>query len=217
MQIVSKSELEAYFTAQPQLVFKESRGKCGYGTHFIETTELDGNSIRSYMILNHFDIVEECIIQHNDMSKLSSSGVNTVRIVTQIKDHDVVDILGCRLRISVDSKVDNMAAGNIAAVIDDITGSVTSMGYYSDITKPPVNHHPVTGIEIYGFKVPYWNECIELAKDAALYHQVNRSIGWDIAIFHDGPGLIEGNHDWCKLLWQIPANKGLKSMLHQYV
>jgi len=24
---------------------------------------------------------------------------------------------------------------------------------------------------------------------------------------------IEGNHDWCKLVWQLPVNKGLKSML----
>jgi hypothetical protein len=38
----------------------------------------------------------------------------------------------------------------------------------------------------------------------------------DIAITNRGPELIEGNHDWCKLLWQLPAKKGLKHMLVNY-
>lgn len=56
-------------------------------------------------------------------------------------------------------------------------------------------------------------ECFQLAKDAALKHPHNRSIGCDIVVTVDGPGLIEGNHDWCKLVWQLPVNQGLKSLL----
>ena len=33
---------------------------------------------------------------------------------------------------------------------------------------------------------------------------------------NEGPELIEGNHDWCKLLWQLPVNKGLKHVLEKY-
>ena len=43
-----------------------------------------------------------------------------------------------------------------------------------------------------------------------------RSIGWDIVITENGPGFIEGNHDWCKLLWQLPVNTGMKSVLESY-
>jgi hypothetical protein len=32
----------------------------------------------------------------------------------------------------------------------------------------------------------------------------------------NGPDLIEGNHDWCKLLWQLPVNRGMKSELDHY-
>ena len=53
-------------------------------------------------------------------------------------------------------------------------------------------------------------------KKAALLHPQNRSIGWDIVITAKGPGFIEGNHDWCKLLWQLPVKKGMKSVLDAY-
>ena len=44
----------------------------------------------------------------------------------------------------------------------------------------------------------------------------NSSVGWDIAITENGPELIEGNHNWCKLLWQLPVKKGLKHVLDKY-
>ena len=56
-----------------------------------------------------------------------------------------------------------------------------------------------------------------MVKKAALEHPQNRSIGWDIVITENGPGFIEGNHDWCKLLWQLPAEQGLKSLLAPYL
>ena len=67
-----------------------------------------------------------------------------------------------------------------------------------------------------GFQVPFWSETLELVKAAALVNTDNRSIGWDVAITNDGPELIEGNHDWCKLLWQLPVKKGLKPILEKY-
>jgi len=51
---------------------------------------------------------------------------------------------------------------------------------------------------------------------AKLYPQ-NLSIGWDIVMTEKGPGFIEGNHDWCKLLWQLPVKKGLKVLLDAHL
>jgi hypothetical protein len=93
---------------------------------------------------------------------------------------------------------------------------VKGPGVYSDITKPDQEYHPVTDVKIRGFQVPFWKESLEMVKDAALRHPQNRSIGWDVVITEKGPGLIEGNHDWCKLLWQLPVKKGLKLMLKDY-
>jgi hypothetical protein len=68
-------------------------------------------------------------------------------------------------------------------------------------------------VSIIGFQIPFWPETLKLAKDAARLHPQNRSIGWDIVVTPDGPGLIEGNHDWCKLVWQMPVKQGLKHLL----
>ncbi len=200
-----------------KLVLKESNGKCGLRTHFIETSNYTTKSFMRLMEEEGYDLAETFIEQHPELNKLSPSGVNTVRIFTQLSANDEVEILGCRQRISVNSKIDNLAAGNIAAPIDEKTGRINGKGIYSDITKDPVEKHPATGVEIIGFQIPLWNQCLELATKAALNHPQNRSIGWDIVVTTNGVGLIEGNHDWCKLVWQLPVNKGLKPILENHL
>jgi len=199
-----------------KLVFKSADGNCGRDVEIQSCGEFDKESIISYMEDADYELVEEFIEQHSELNRLSPSAVNTVRIFTQLNEQDRVEILGCRLRISVDSPVDNMAAGNIAAPIDLATGRLSGPAVYSDITKPECEYHPVTNVKIPGFQVPFWDDTLEMVEKAALLHKQNRSIGWDIVVTERGPGLIEGNHDWCKLLWQLPAQKGLKSILTRF-
>ena len=199
-----------------KLVFKVSNGKCGESV-ILKTSEIEKDDLIAFMKSNGYDMVETFIQQHPDLDKLSPSAVNTVRIFTQLDRSKNVEILGCRQRISINSSVDNMAEGNAAASINEELGVIEGPGYFSDITKEPIYFHPVTKTQVIGFKVPFWKECVQLAKDAALKHPENRSIGWDIVVTQNGPGLIEGNHDWCKLVWQLPVNRGLKSLLKTHV
>jgi hypothetical protein len=202
---------------EQQLVLKESKGKCGLGVAFVNFSDFSVESLIDYMDKKGFDLAESYINQHIDLNRLSPSGVNTVRIFTQLNEKDEVEILGCRQRISVDSPVDNLAAGNLAAPINEEDGVISGPGVYSDITKKEKVKHPITGTAIVGFKVPYWEDCLQLAKKAALEHKENRSIGWDIVVTENGPGLIEGNHDWCKLVWQLPVKEGMKGVLEEHV
>jgi len=199
-----------------KLVFKKSDGKCGAEVEIRRCSEFDPITITEFMKENNYGLVEEFIVQHPHLNLLSPSAVNTIRVFTQLNEVDEVEILGCRLRISVDSPVDNMAAGNLAAPIDEETGEVNESAVYSDITKEACTVHPVTGVNIVGFQIPYWKETLNMVKRAAKLHPQNRSIGWDVVITKDGPGLIEGNHDWCKLLWQLPVKKGLKPFLEAH-
>lgn len=196
-----------------KLVFKTSDGKCGAQVEIRDCKEFDRVNIIEFMESSGYGLVEEFITQHAKINELSPSAVNTVRIFTQLNDHSEVDILGCRLRISVGAPVDNMAAGNLAAPIDETSGHVCGPGVYSDITKPEQKYHPITKVKIEGFEIPFWQQTLQMVKKAALLHPQNKSIGWDVVITERGPGLIEGNHDWCKLLWQLPVKKGLKSFL----
>lgn len=199
-----------------KLVFKHSLGQCGNGVEVVSAKGLTAASVIDRLKKTGNDYVEEFVVQHPDLMRLSPSGLNTVRIVTQVNQNKEVEIIAARLRISINSAVDNLAAGNTAAPIDIATGQVNGPGVFSDITKEDVFRHPVTQTEIVGFTIPYWQQTIAMIKEAALKNKTNRSVGWDIAITEQGPELIEGNHNWCKLLWQLPVHKGLKADIEKY-
>lgn len=207
------SLVERIFRDHERLVFKDAGGNCGSSVEIYRSADLEVGTLMNWMTSRGFDMVEAFVEQHSDLQALSPSGVNTVRIFTLIDAQGEYRVLGCRLRVSVDSHVDNLAAGNLAVSVDEATGVVDGPGVYSDITRKPETVHPVTRIRIEGFRIPYWPETLDLVRRASLKHPQNSSVGWDVVITPDGPGLIEGNHDWCKLVWQLPVGRGLKSKL----
>jgi len=199
------------------LVLKAADANCGRSIAFVPSSNFEHvEALISYAASNNYQLVEEKIIQHPNLQKLAPNAVNTARIFTQLRGDEVI-ILGCRLRISIHTSVDNLAAGNAAAPIDENSGIITGPAVFSDITKAAITHHPMSGVEILGFQIPHWDAAIALVKKAAKLHPENKSIGWDIAITTTGPDLIEGNHDWCKLLWQLPVQKGLKPLILPYM
>jgi hypothetical protein len=200
-----------------KIVLKVYDGKCGKQVLIKETSEFRDKDLIAFMKKQDYDLAEEFIEQHPALQEMSPSAVNTVRIFTQLDSEDEVVILGCRWRISVDKPVDNLAAGNIAAPVDTESGILTGPAVYGDIDKPSEEFHPVTGVKIPGFQIPYWKETIEMIKAASKLHPQNRSIGWDVAITPEGPDLIEGNHDWCKLVYQLPLGTGLKHTLEEHL
>jgi hypothetical protein len=203
--------------ASGKIAIKDALGQCGWDVEIKRADELSRTELIGYMRGKGFNMAEEFIVQHPELSRLSDTGLNTVRIITQLNHKDEVAFLGPTLRITVNSPVDNMAVGNIAAPIDIDTGIIRGPGAYQDITKEAESAHPVTGVSLVGFQVPHWEKVKELCRTAALHNTSNRSIAWDVAITRDGPSFVEGNHNWCKLLWQLPAGEGLKPVLDYYL
>lgn len=199
-----------------KVVLKKSKGKAGRGIMIVKSGKMPVSEVLQLMRRKGFDLIEKFVLQHDGLMQLSPSALNTIRIITQLHEGKVI-IIAARLRVSVNSNVDNLTAGNFAAPVDIESGVVSGPGVYGDITKPDVFIHPVTGVAIKGFLVPYWKECIELVSKAALSIPGNKSIGWDVALTNKGPILIEGNHDWGRVLWQLPVRKGLKEDLLKYL
>ena len=201
--------------SKERIVLKDAMGQCGWGVDVVDSS-MARATLLEHMRKRGYNLVEGYVQQHPALAEMSPSGLNTVRMITILDDQDRVHILGAILRMSVNSFVDNIAMGNIAAPIDLETGTLQSEGVYKDITKLPVTAHPVTGKDIVGFQVPYWKEVLEMTEKAALHDRGNRSIGWDVAITDEGPSLIEGNHNWCKFLWQLPYQRGLKHRILEF-
>ena len=203
-----------------KLVFKAKNGQCGNSVYVCNANDIPINSVISFMKKQKWDLLEEYVIQHKDITNLSPFAVNTIRIVTQINKNGGVDILACRMRISGGANVDNFSHKShtgMAAAIDLETGTIKRPAVLKDNYSEPIYVHPKTGVSIVGFHIPYWDKVISLAIDAALKGPQNKSIGWDIVVTESGPGLIEGNHNWNRDIYQMPINMGLKSVLDEYL
>ena len=200
-----------------KVVIKQVDGNCGRGVEVFDVHTTPIEKIIEIAKKRNFTLAEEYIVQHQDLMRLSPAGLNTVRIITQINNDGGVDILAARIRITINSFIDNLHAGNMASAIDIESGTIILPAIYSDITKPEEKVHPITGIEIVGFQIPRWNELLEKAKAIALHNKENRSVGWDIAVTQHGVDFVEGNHDLNQDIFQMPVHRGLKNILKQYL
>lgn len=198
-----------------KIVLKNAMGQAGKQIKVIDTQNLDVHNLMVMMEKEKLDLLEEYVIQHDEMMRIAPRGLNTVRILSQIYNGEVI-IINVSLRLSVYGYVDNLMSGNIIMPVDIETGIVIDTAVYYDITKEEVKVHPLTGVGIVGFKIPRYQECIELIKKAALLTPETRSVGWDVGITNNGVILIEGNHNW-GYACQYSQRKGTKESVFKYL
>ena len=115
--------------------------------------------------------------------------------------------------------VDNFGggrSGNILASVDERTGEILKawarpQGQRFLLTE--LSHHPVTGGEITGTRLPLWFEALDLALRAAAVCPECPLAGADIALTDQGPMLLEINAAWDGDYAELTRGVGLKRML----
>ena len=133
-------------------------------------------------------VIQRPLIQHKSLSNLNESSVNTMRILTLLRNGEV-KIYSSLLRIGkADAKVDN---GSISVGIKP-DGKLKEYGYY--LTGERVTSHPESGVILKDYQLPSYEEARELVKKAHLRIPQFKLASWDIAIREDGtPTMIEVN------------------------
>lgn len=217
LETSSLEDIEKFISGKQKIVLKRSTGGGGKNVKILSGTDVNTTNIQTQAKVERFDILEEFVIQHEDLQNLSPNSLNTVRFITQLKMDGTVDIIGASLRMGISKNTDNLSSGGITCKVNVETGVIESKGYSFDITQPLCDVHPISGIKLIGFQIPFWNEVKDMCKKAAAKYPDNRCIGWDVAIKQDGPLLIEGNHDWGARVWQMPAGKGMKTLLEKFL
>ena len=164
------------------------------GGHGVEKITVDKktdiNNLYDKLINNNQALVEECVIQHKDMAKLAEKSVNTLRIVTITVD-DVTHVMLRVIRIGNGiNAVDNFHSGGMFAYFDE-NGIITTPA--ADREGIVYENHPFTNVKIKGYKIPYYQEAIDMAIKASKVIPEIKYIGFDIAITDNGPVIIEGN------------------------
>src|SRR5690554_991987 len=211
-----------------KIVIKDPTSTGGKGVQVVELNLQNGklyaNSLELELLLNqHFQnntlfYFEDFIEQHSLISEISPTAVNTIRVITMINDNREPEIIGSVFRISVDCPIDNYSAGNMAAEIDKETGVVITGGIRKRSSCDEYHDlHPVTKKTIKEFVIPNWDAITKASLEAALVVPEVRTVGWDIAVTENGPIFIEGNSQWNKDTWQIPAGKGKIDIIAKYL
>ena len=141
-------------------------------------------------------IFQEALVQCEKMNELNPCSINTMRVVTVMKDGEV-SVLTKLLRVGTQKtgNVDNWAAGGLAIGIQN-DGYLKDYGFYKPKFGQKVNVHPDTGIVLSEFEIPFFEEATALVCKAHKTLYNIHSIGWDVAFTKDGPVLIEGNDNW---------------------
>lgn len=196
--------LREFVSKRERVIFKPNRGSFGRGVFVYDKSENRLDDIFNDMSGDGY-ICEDRIVQHPDMAKLTDASVNTIRVLT-FKENGKVKIIDTTLKIGGGTDVcDNQRRGGLAATVDIETGVVTTPAY--DMKGEPHLVHPVTGVQIIGFEVPMWEEMKAFITEGAMKSPKYPIRGWDVAIAHDGPCVIEYNTCPGPLLNQIADKK----------
>ncbi len=181
-------------------------------TKEIITPDTDYEEMYERLKRNGQLLVEETIIQHDTMNKLSPSSINTIRMVTLLHN-DEVHFMYAIVRMSNGTNcVDNICSGGMyVSVCDD---GVIRKPAFCDATGMYYEEHPFTHTRFDGFEIPYFNEAVTLCKNAARVIPQVGYIGWDIAITPTGPVIVEGNtlpsYDMCQNYGHIDNKTGIR-------
>ncbi|MGN0448028.1 MAG: sugar-transfer associated ATP-grasp domain-containing protein [Acutalibacteraceae bacterium] len=154
--------------------------------------ETDYDELFKRLMNNRQYLIEDTIIQHEKMNELYPLSINTLRMVTLVKDGKANFMYALVRMGQKGAKVDNISSGGMYAPINE-KGIITH-GAFCD--KEGICHdvHPTSGTKLIGFEIPYFKEAVELVKKAALVVDGMKYVGWDVAITPDGPILVEGNN-----------------------
>lgn len=135
-------------------------------------------------------IIQKVVHQYSKLKKLNSSSLNTLRIMTYLKEKEV-HVLSAIIRIGKTGMfTDNNSSGGIVCGINE-NGSLKEYGYLSSGKREKVTESKVPLSDCF---IPSYNKAIEMVKDMHFKIPYFRIISWDIGIDDENcPVLIEYN------------------------
>ncbi|MAI90162.1 sugar-transfer associated ATP-grasp domain-containing protein [Ponticaulis sp.] len=215
-------DLKAFLSRQTELpIFAKPNGDLGsYGALLIEGFEGDElivnggermpiNELYEKNLSKTTYLFQRQVHNHADIQKLTSH-VATLRTVNLVKD-DEISTPFVMFKIPVGKNVaDNFwRAGNLLAHVDKDTGKICRVVSRNGFETIEHETHPVTGEQLVGFQIPFYEDALALNKMCAQNYAPVRYQSLDIAITANGPLVIEINSGSSFVLPQTATGQGL--------
>lgn len=203
-------EFNEFCAKHPRFIAKEVDGGCGVGIKVVEVASYTTvDDLYLDLSTSATWIVEELIQQHKEISAFNESSVNTVRFPSFRHGNKVVAARPCMRFGRKGAVVDNAGQSGVFVSIDIETGIIITDAF--DEHGHRYTEHPDSKKVFKGFKVPQWEELIEVARKAHLSLPENQVyVAFDFALSDKGWVVVEGNWgDW--VLQQTSLEMGLKN------
>ena len=217
-------QLKSFFSNDMDVFCKPTEGQLGNGAFalriserkiFVDNKETTLDKLIDTILSDDY-LVQQRIYQHEKMSELCPSTINSIRLITVMDMDGVVHPFGARLRIGrLGSSVDNWAKGGILVGIDMEKGCLKGRGFLKPEYGTSTECHLDTKVKFDGFVIPYFQEGVETAVRLHKYLYRCHSVGWDIAITESGPVFIEGNGLW-EISGMQAVHGGMKKQIEKY-
>ena len=187
----SLKEFSDFVSVREKIVAKPVDGICGQGIRIIKiNTETDVEKLFAELKAENLNLVDSFVKQHIRLERMYPNSLNTVRIVTILKNGIATPVFAA-LRMGNGKSVDNLCNGGIAATINIEKGIVDNKGF--DAYGNEYEFHPITKEIIEGFEIPHFDLALDTVKKAALVVPQIGYVGWDVAISENDVCLIEAN------------------------
>ncbi|MBQ3376035.1 MAG: hypothetical protein IJG49_06460 [Erysipelotrichaceae bacterium] len=190
----------------------------GNGISKVSSSRIDAGKYYDLIMKNNSEyIIEETIIQHHEMNKINPNSVNTLRMVTLLKDGEPKYLYTILRAGQGSAVVDNAGSGGVYTYVD--SDGVCRFPFYDEKKGLTLEEHPTTKMKIQGFEIPMFDEAVDYVMRAALVEPDLGYIGWDVAITEEGPTLVEGNlipgFDMAQNLNWHPDGKGILPLMEE--
>lgn len=211
-------KVKLFFNQHDKVIIKLNNGDSGKGIFVIENSNtFDNQKIKNIINKYNNSLAEEVLYNQKAINELNDSSLNTIRIITVLKEN-TVNILFAGIRVgSRGCIVDNISMGGRIAPIDIETGRISGSFCYK---KSAVCGQATSEDNKVGFQIPEWLKIIEFTERVARVVPCMRYMAWDIALSSKGPALIEGNHSSGNTINQVHLNRnedGLKAKLDKWL
>ena len=186
-------EFNAFVSRNPVFFAKPIRGTGGAGACVIHSEDYDRKDLFSLCREREY-IIEERVKQHKDLAAFNPDTLNTIRVYALVDIEGKPHMTGVFARFGrVGGTVDNFHQGGMGAAVDPETGIMMTDAV--DIRGAANEIHPDSHLRFKGTQLPEWERVKEtVAKACEICKNINRHVGWDIAIREDGEvEVIEGN------------------------
>lgn len=193
-------DLYGYMKERPQCKYfiKPADGRGGHGINIITFSGKDvllnkkpvysTSDIVRLLDARKTYVVQAGLCQREDISEINASSVNTLRVITQIRDgKNVMPV--CVMRMGRNnSDVDNSAQGGLSVEIDTVTGAFaqSASGEHGTSGRLKYDAHPDSGFVFAGKSIRDWNFIKEQILSAAGKLPGLSDVAWDIAITEGG-------------------------------